>query len=137
MTRSKTGWAQRRGATDQSFFPLFASPNPDSVDVAAIADQIDYIATKVGHHHVGIGSDFDGIDKVPRGLEDVSKYPHLIAELIRRGWTRYQVAQLAGGNILRVLEGAEEVAARLRRVNGPNMATYSKRHDLDGGKLPI
>jgi membrane dipeptidase len=82
---------------------------------------------------VGIGSDFDGIDKVPKGLEDVSKYPHLIAELIRRGWTRYQVAQLAGGNILRVLEGAEGVAARLQRVHGPSMAKYDKRHDLDGG----
>ncbi len=56
-----------------------------------------------------------------------------IAELIRRGWTRYQIAQLAGGNILRVLEGAEGVAARLQRVHGPSMAKYDKRHDLDGG----
>ncbi|CAK9782134.1 microsomal dipeptidase precursor (Dehydropeptidase-I) [Cutaneotrichosporon oleaginosum] len=127
------GKGQTDGVVMVNFFPFFASKDPDSVDAASIADQIDYIASKTGHHHVGIGSDFDGIDRVPKGLEDVSKYPHLIAELIRRGWTRYQVAQLAGGNILRVLEGAEAVAARLQRVNGPSMAKYSKRHDLDGG----
>lgn len=118
------------------------------MDIASIADQIDYIASKTSHHQcvtshsplhhtnvlsVGIGSDFDGIDRVPKGLEDVSKYPHLIAELIKRGWTRYQVGQLAGGNILRVLEGAEQVAARLQRKSGPSMAKYSKRRDLDGG----
>ncbi|BEJ18082.1 hypothetical protein CspHIS471_0703590 [Cutaneotrichosporon sp. HIS471] len=127
------GKGQTDGVVMVNFFPMFASPDPDSVGVAAIADQIDYIVSKAGHHHVGIGSDFDGIDRVPKGLEDVSKYPYLIAELIRRGWTRYQVAQLAGGNILRVLEGAEGVAARLKRVKGPSMAKYDKRRDLDGG----
>ncbi|GMK60018.1 hypothetical protein CspeluHIS016_0902350 [Cutaneotrichosporon spelunceum] len=128
-----TGKGQRDGVVMVNFYPMFASPDPDSVGIKDIANQIEYIVSKTGYHHVGIGSDFDGIDRVPKGLEDVSKYPYLIAELIRRGWTRHQVSQLTGGNILRVLEGAETVSTRLRRVKEPSMAKYDKRHDLDGG----
>lgn len=66
---------------------------------------------------------------MPKGLEDVSKYPHLFAELIKRGWGRHDLAGLAGGNLLRVMGGAEDVARKLRRI-GPNMATYDKRQDI-------
>lgn len=59
----------------------------------------------------------------------MSKYPYLFAELIRRGWSQYDLGQLAGGNILRVLRGAEHVAASLRR-EAPDMTKYSKRTDL-------
>jgi len=61
--------------------------------------------------HVGLGSDFDGIDTVPVGLEDVSKFPDLLAELARRGWSDADLGRVAGGNLLRVLREAEAVAA--------------------------
>jgi membrane dipeptidase len=59
---------------------------------------------------VGLGSDFDGIDDTPAGLEGVDKYPALLAELMRRGWTDADIAKLAGGNVLRVMAEAERVA---------------------------
>ncbi|WVQ85501.1 hypothetical protein IAT38_007666 [Cryptococcus sp. DSM 104549] len=114
-----------------NFFPVFASPNPDEVDVAYIADEVEYIAKKTGKHHVGIGSDYDGIESTPHGLEDVSKYPYLFAELIRRGWTQHELSLLAGGNLLRVMRGMEEASRKLRQKNGPSMVIYDKRHDLD------
>jgi len=77
----------------------------------------------VGVDHVGLGSDFDGITEVPVGLEDVSKFPDLIAELLRRGWTEQDVQKVAGLNLLRVLRGAERVAAagnsKARRTDAP------------------
>src|SRR5216110_406541 len=80
-----------------------------------VADHIDYIRRVIGVDHVGLGSDFDGITQVPVGLEDVSKFPDLIAELLRRGWTEPDVQKVAGLNALRVLRAAERVAAELRR----------------------
>src|SRR6266567_2522051 len=79
-----------------------------------VADHIDHIRQIAGVDHVGIGSDFDGITEVPSRLEDVSKFPDLIAELLRRGWTEADVKQVAGLNILRVLRDAERVATELR-----------------------
>jgi membrane dipeptidase len=78
-----------------------------------VADHIDYVRKIAGVDHVGLGSDFDGIEAVPVGLEDVSKFPDLIAELLRRGWTAEDAKKLAGLNLLRVLRQAEQVAARL------------------------
>ena len=73
-------------------------------------------AASPGVDHIGIGGDFDGNEEWPVGMEDVSSYPLLFAELIRRGWSRQGPGQaLAGGNILRVMREAEAVAARLRR----------------------
>ena len=69
-----------------------------------------------GVDHVGLGADFDGNDRWPIGLEDVSMYTNLFAELIRRGWTEADLAKLAGGNVLRALRGAETVAKRLQAV---------------------
>ena len=76
-----------------------------------VADHIDYLRRVVGVDHVGLGSDFDGITEVPVGLEDVSKFPDLIAELLKRGWTEQDVRKVAGTNVLRVLRDAERVAA--------------------------
>ena len=84
------------------------------VTIGQVADHIDYIKKRIGVAHVGIGGDFDGNDKWPEGLSDVSMYPNLFAELIRRGWTDVQLEQLAGKNVLRALRGAESVAARLQ-----------------------
>src|SRR2546427_4762064 len=71
-----------------------------------VADHIDYLRRVVGVDHVGLGSDFDGITEVPVGLEDVSKFPDLIAELLRRGWSEQDVSKVAGLNALRVLRAA-------------------------------
>ena len=78
--------------------------------LAQVADQVEYIRRIAGVDCVGLGSDFDGITEVPVGLEDVSKFPDLIAELLRRGWTEADVKKVAGLNILRVMREAERVA---------------------------
>src|SRR5213594_1874481 len=83
--------------------------------LAQVADHIEHIRAVAGIDAVGLGSDFDGITEVPVGLEDVSKFPDLIAELLRRGWSEPDVKKVAGLNALRVLRAAERVAAELRR----------------------
>jgi len=79
--------------------------------LAMAADHIDHIRKVAGIDHIGIGSDFDGIEAVPQGLEDVSKYPALTAELLRRGYSEADVSKILGGNILRVMREAERVSA--------------------------
>jgi membrane dipeptidase len=92
-----------------------AHPAP-TVTLAMVADHIEHIAKVAGVDHVGIGSDFDGIGTgLPVGLNDVSTYPDLLAELMRRGWSDEDIAKLAGGNILRVMEKAEAVAESMSR----------------------
>ncbi len=94
------------------------------VTLSDVADHIEHIARVAGVDHVGIGSDFDGLDNVlPQGLGDVSTYPALFAELMRRGWTDADIAKLAGGNVLRVMERAEAVAASMRAVELPGTVT--------------
>lgn len=88
-------------------------PKPRAT-LSQVADQIDYVRKVAGVDHVGIGGDFDGIDEVVLGLEDVSKYPDLFAELARRGWTDADLRKLAGENVLRVFRAAEKVSARMR-----------------------
>lgn len=80
--------------------------------LAQVADHIDHLCRMMGHEHVGIGSDFDGIGEVPVGLEDVSCYPALLSELLARGYDEQQVAAIAGGNLLRVLRGVEAAATQ-------------------------
>jgi membrane dipeptidase len=90
-------------------------PKP-KVTLAMVADHIEHVAKVAGADHVGIGSDFDGMGKdLPVGLSDVSNYPDLLAELMRRGWSDRDIAKLAGGNILRVLDEAEAVARSMKR----------------------
>lgn len=84
------------------------------VTLSEVADHIEHIAKVAGIDHVGIGSDFDGIEAVPQGLEGVDRYPALLEEMMRRGWSDADVAKLAGLNALRAMEAAEQVSARLR-----------------------
>jgi membrane dipeptidase len=91
--------------------------------LAQVADHIDYVAKVAGHDHVGIGSDFYGSTDEPKGLEDVSRFPDLFAELIRRGWTDADLEKLAGGNVIRALAAAETTAARLAAERAPSTAT--------------
>jgi membrane dipeptidase len=83
--------------------------------LSQVADQIEYVRKVAGVDHVGIGGDFDGITEVVQGLEDVSTYPALFAELARRGWSDSDLRKLAGENFLRVFAQAEAVAKRLQK----------------------
>jgi membrane dipeptidase len=83
--------------------------------LSQVADQIEYVRKVAGVDHVGIGGDFDGITEVIQGLEDVSTYPALFAELARRGWSDNDLRKLAGENFLRVFAEAEAVAKRLKK----------------------
>ncbi|MCD2425349.1 dipeptidase [Niabella pedocola] len=71
-----------------------------------VVDHIDYIVKMVGDDYVGIGADFDGIGSVPVGLEDVSAYPHITAELVKRGYTKKSIRKILGGNVLRVVKAS-------------------------------
>jgi len=81
--------------------------------LADVADHIDHVRNVAGIDHVGLGSDFDGITSVPVGLEDVSTFPALTAELLRRGYREADVKKILGGNLLRVMRGAEQSAAKM------------------------
>jgi membrane dipeptidase len=109
-----------------------AHPQP-AATVAQVADHIDHIRKVAGIDHIGIGSDFDGIDRGPTGLEDVSKYPALTAELLRRGYRDEDIKKILGLNLLRVLRTVEQVAARLQKERPPSTA---RREDLDGPPRP-
>jgi len=105
-----------------------AHPRP-TASVGDVANAIEHVRKIAGVDHVGIGSDFDGIEETVVGLEDVSKYPVVFAELARRGWSDDDLKKLAGGNVLRVLAQAEQVAKRLQRERRPSNATIEQ---LDG-----
>jgi membrane dipeptidase len=96
-----------------TFVPEFVGRG-GAATLADVADHIEHVRRVAGVDHVGIGGDFEGAPSAVAGLEDVSTYPALLAELSRRGWSRADLAKLAGGNFLRVLRAAEAVAARLR-----------------------
>jgi len=106
-----------------------ASNPPPPATIEQVADHIDHLVKIAGMDHVGIGSDFDGGEHLPDGLQDVSRFPWLIAELLRRGYGDDAVRGIAGGNVLRVMRGAENAAARLQVERGPSEATIE---DLDG-----
>jgi membrane dipeptidase len=94
-----------------------AHPLPKAT-IADVADHVEHARRVAGVDHVGIGGDYDGNDEWPVGMEDVSSYPLLFAELVRRGWSDRDLAKLSRGNILRVMREAEAVAARLSRGTG-------------------
>lgn len=107
-----------------------AHPVPQAT-LAQVADHIDHMRKVAGIDHIGIGSDFDGIDSTPVGLENVSTYPALTAELLRRGYSDDDIRKILGLNVLRVMRQTEKVAAQLQKERGPSPALISK---LDGTK---
>ncbi len=104
------------------------NPTPIAT-IADVADHLDHIKRIAGAAHVGIGGDFDGITETVQGLEDVSTYPTLFAELVKRGWTDTELKGLAGENVLRALTRAEQVSARLRKTRPASTKTIQQ---LDG-----
>ncbi|KAH8916962.1 hypothetical protein BT69DRAFT_1287143 [Atractiella rhizophila] len=109
-----------------NFAPGFVGPD---ADVSLVADHVDRIGLIAGKDHVGVGSDYDGIDSTPTGLEDVSKYPALVEELVKRGWTESEIEGFTRGNLIRVLEGVEKVKAALKGES-PRTEIWSERKDL-------
>jgi membrane dipeptidase len=99
-------------------------PRPDTT-LAQVADHVEHIRRVAGIDHVGLGSDFDGIPDAPVGLEGVNRYPALLQELMRRGWSDDDIAKLAGENLLRVLAKAETVSAKLRQERSASIATLA------------
>jgi membrane dipeptidase len=94
--------------------------------LSQVADHIDHIRKVAGIDHIGLGGDFDGITDVVQGLEDVSKYPDLTAELLRRGYSDADVKKIIGQNVLRVMRQAEKVAAGLQKTRQPSTATIEE-----------
>jgi membrane dipeptidase len=109
---SANGITDRDARRDRMAAYRAANPRPNAT-VAELADHIDHVRAVAGIDHVGLGGDYDGTSELPEGMEDVSGYPLLFAELIRRGWTDEELLKLAGGNVLRVLRGAEVARDRL------------------------
>ncbi len=108
-----------------------AHPGPRAT-LAQVVDHIDHVRKVAGIDHVGVGSDFDGIDFGPDGLEDVSRFPALTAELLRRGYSDEDVKKVLGLNLLRVMRAAEKTAARLQAARPPSVRTIE---ELDGLSL--
>jgi len=114
-----------------NFVPEYVALDKDEADLIAVADHIDHVASITGRKHVGLGSDFDGIDSTIKGLEDVSTFPALIAEMYSRGWNADELSGLASGNFLRVFAQAEEVAREMAREGAaPAQDLYEKRVDV-------
>ncbi|KAH7344567.1 renal dipeptidase family [Rhizoctonia solani] len=143
-----TGGGQKDGVVMVNLYPHFLTENWANVTLDTVADHIEHIGSVAGRAQyvlsceysiqafrcgfsVGIGSDFDGIEVVPEGLEDVSRYPALFAELLRRGWSRAELEGLASKNFLRVFRGVEEVSREMREEIPPSMMLYDKRDPMD------
>jgi membrane dipeptidase len=107
----------------QAWRTAHPTPRPP---LGVMADHIDHIRDVAGIDHVGYGSDYDGIGCTPLGLEDVSTFPRLTAELLRRGYSDADAKKVIGQNLLRVMRQTERVAARLQRAHGPSVATIAQ-----------
>lgn len=106
-----------------------ANPRPVATE-STVADHLDHMREVAGIDHIGLGGDFDGVATTPDGLDDVSTYPNLVAELLRRGWSDSDVAKLTWQNAVRVLDAAEQAGSRLRAAGRqPSVATLEQ---LDG-----
>jgi membrane dipeptidase len=103
-------------------------PTPKAT-IGQVADHVEHVREVAGIEHVGLGGDYDGVPAQPVGLEDVSGYPRLVAELLDRGWSTADLARLTWGNAVRVLRDAQAVAADLSARRGPSLATFQA---LDG-----
>ena len=99
---------------------------PPRATIGDVADHIDHIRKVSGIDHIGLGGDFDGIESVVQGLEDVSTYPALTAELLRRGYKDDEIKKILGLNILRVMRAAERVSAGLRKARAASPALFAK-----------
>lgn len=87
--------------------------------IEQVVKHIMYVGDRIGYDHVGLGTDFDGIESTPRGMEDVSKFPDLIEMLLEKGVSEKDVIKVAGGNLLRVWREVDRVAEKLQEEMEP------------------
>jgi membrane dipeptidase len=117
------GLDHRDYASRRQLRPEWAAAHPrPAATLSQVADHVDHVREVAGIEHVGIGGDFDGTDQLPDGLQDVSCYPALIAEMLARGWSEADCGQLASGNILRVMHEAQAAAQAISARRGPSRA---------------
>ena len=131
--KKRTAGMEDAAERDRIYEELLGPLTLPKTTIAQVADHVEHVRKVAGVDHVGIGGDFDGNDRWPEGLEDVSKYPSLFAELIRRGWSDEDLKKLAGKNLLRAMRGAEATARRLRKARPASLATLEA---LDGPPPP-
>jgi membrane dipeptidase len=124
------GVRQADAAAFASFYAGYRSRSPEPrASVADVVRHCEHVREVAGVDHVGLGGDYDGVDVLPEGLDDVTGYPRLLAALAERGWSDADLSSLTSGNILRVLREAEAGARGLQQQRGPSLATIA---DLDG-----
>ena len=129
--RLKALYSKNLKAVDDGIH-LWAKTHPEpKATLSMAADHINHMRKIAGIDHIGLGGDFDGSSTSPTGLEDVSTYPALTAELLRRGYTNPDVQKILGLNLLRVMRAAEKVAARLQAERPPSPALIEQ---LDGSR---
>jgi len=129
LHRLREAFPDDREAVEKAMTAWFASQPAPPSSLTDVVDHIDRIRDVAGIDAVGVGSDFDGVEAVPQGLEDVSRYPALFEELRERGYPDEDLGKVAGRNVLRVLREAEKVGGRLRSERPPSTATIEQ---LDG-----
>ncbi|WVQ79790.1 hypothetical protein IAT38_001890 [Cryptococcus sp. DSM 104549] len=124
---SRIGPGKNEGIIQSVLFKHFIDSN--NATIPRVVDHVEYIAARTSKQHVGLASDFDGMGEVVEGMEDCSRWPYLVAEFIRRGWTDTEIKGLLGGNLLRVMRAVEQ-AAQDSRHQLPSNAIYERRTDL-------
>ncbi|HEY8055366.1 MAG TPA: membrane dipeptidase, partial [Terriglobales bacterium] len=117
--------AAKGGVIQINFYCTFIKQQTDPPTLSDVVDHIDHAVKIAGIDHVGIGSDFDGIECAPVGLQSVADFPHLTKALLERGYSHAQIAKLYGGNTLRLMREVEAVAKRLQASTPPSSAAIS------------
>jgi len=121
---------KNNGVIMVNFYNNYVTCN-NNATVQDVADHYDHIKSVIGVDHIGVGGDYDGVPRTPEGLEDVSKYPNLIEELIERKWTVEEIKKISGGNIKRVFKEAEEIAFKLQQEENPE-ETWIESEAIEG-----
>ena len=109
--KKKTGTAEQRR---QFFYEQVSSNRVPKSSISDVADHIDHVRNLIGSDYIGLGSDYDGMPGAPIGLEDVSKFPALFVELLKRGYSETEIEKIAGQNLLRVMRENERNSLQLR-----------------------
>ncbi len=109
---------------------MSVNPKPQAT-IGQVADHIDHIRALIGIDHIGLGGDYDGTSSLPVGMQDVSTYPELLVELLRRGYSDREVSKIIGLNVLRVMRRVEDVAAQLQVVTEPSEAQFIEVEPTD------
>ena len=133
--------ADNGGVVMVTFVSSFVVPKKEGEErsaygsVKTVVDHIEHVIKLAGIDHVGIGSDFDGVTRLPFGVRDVSEYPNITQELLNRGYNEIDIHKILGGNVLRVLEQAEQVAAEMKQAQQTATAKELFQIEVDAGQF--